>query len=77
MRPFDYLLYADVVFVWSTVWYPLSLQMGVVEAEVSLVWRFTAAAVLMFAITDWFRLPLLRPGKAYPLRNAWDRNLLE
>ena len=30
--------------------------MGVVEAEVALVWRFAAAAVLMFAITAWFRV---------------------
>ena len=51
MRPFDYLLYAGVVFAWSTSWHLLSLQMGVVEAEVLPVWRFIAAAVLMFAIT--------------------------
>ena len=69
MRPFDYLLYAGVVFAWSTSWYPLSLQMGVVEAEVSLVWRFTAAAVLMFAITAWFRVPL-RYGRAEHIRFA-------
>ena len=69
MRPFDYLLYAGVVFAWSTSWYPLSLQIGVVEAEVSLVWRFTAAAVLMFAITAWFRVPL-RNGRAEHIRLA-------
>ena len=69
MRLFDYLLYAGVVFAWSTSWYPLSLQMGVVEAEVSLVWRFTAAAVLMFAITAWFRVPL-RYGRAEHIRFA-------
>ena len=67
MRPFDYLLYAGVVFAWSTSWYPLSLQMGVVEVEVSLVWRFTAAAVLMFAIAAWFRVPL-RYGQAEHIR---------
>ena len=69
MRPFDYLLYAGVVFAWSTSWYPLSLQMGVVEAEVSLVWRFTAAAVLMFSITAWFSVPL-RYGRAEHIRFA-------
>ncbi len=63
MRPFDYILYAGVVFAWSTSWYPLSLQMGVVEAEVSLVWRFTAASLLMFGIATWFRVPL-RYGRA-------------
>jgi len=58
MRPLDYLLYASVVFAWSSSWYPLSLQMGVVAAEVSLVWRFAAAAALMFAISRWRRVPL-------------------
>ena len=62
MRPFDYILYAGVVFAWSTSWYPLSLQMGVVEAEVSLVWRFTAASLLMFGIAAW-SVPL-RYGRA-------------
>ena len=58
MRPFDYLLYAGVVFAWSTSWYPLSLQLGVVEPEVSLVWRFTAASILMICIARWFGVPL-------------------
>jgi len=58
MRPLDYLLYASVVFAWSSSWYPLSLQMGVVAAEVSLVWLFAAAAALMFAISRWRRVPL-------------------
>ena len=30
MRPFELFLYAAVVFGWSTSWYPLSLQLGVV-----------------------------------------------
>ena len=50
MRPFDYLLYAGVIIGWSTSWYPLSLQMGTIPAEVSLFWRFAAAALLTFAI---------------------------
>ena len=35
----------------------------------SLIWRFTAAAVLMFAITSWFRVPL-RYGRAEHVRFA-------
>jgi drug/metabolite transporter (DMT)-like permease len=69
MRPLDFLLYAGVIFAWSTSWYPLSLQMGVVAAEVSLVWRFAAAAVVMFAISHW-RGVGLRHGKSEHIRFA-------
>lgn len=51
MRPYDLILYALVIFGWSTSWYPLSLQVGVVAPEVSLVWRFGAATLVMFVIT--------------------------
>lgn len=51
MRPYDYLLYAIVVFGWSTSWLPLKFQLGVVAPEVSLFWRYGAAAILMFAVT--------------------------
>ena len=69
MRPLDFLLYAAVVFAWSTSWYPLSLQMGVVAAEVSLIWRFMVAAALMFAISRW-RGVGLRHGRDEHLRFA-------
>ncbi|MDA7599124.1 DMT family transporter [Alphaproteobacteria bacterium] len=51
MKPFDYLLYAVVVFGWSTSWLPLKYQLGVVAPEVSLFWRFGFAAMLMFIVT--------------------------
>ncbi|NCF49207.1 MAG: EamA family transporter [Bacteroidetes bacterium] len=51
MRPVDYLIYGIVLFGWSTSWYPLTLQLGVVAPEVSLTWRFTFATILMFVIT--------------------------
>ena len=69
MRPLDLLLYVSVVFAWSTSWYPLSLQMGVVAAEVSLVWRFAIAATMMFAISRW-RGVALRHGRDEHLRFA-------
>ena len=69
MRPFDFLLYLGVVIGWSTSWYPLSLQMGVVPAEVSLIWRFAAAAAFMFGIARWFGVDL-RHGLAEHLRFA-------
>ena len=46
--PRDYVLYALVVFAWSTSWIALKMQLGVVAPEVSLVWRFAIAAALMF-----------------------------
>ncbi|MEP1442463.1 MAG: DMT family transporter, partial [Hyphomicrobiales bacterium] len=45
---FDLSLYAVIIFAWSTSWYPLSLQVGVVAPEVSLTWRFAGASFLMF-----------------------------
>ncbi len=51
MRPFEMFLYVAVVFGWSTSWYPLSLQLGVVAPEVSIFWRFLVSSLMMLAIT--------------------------
>lgn len=51
MRSSDYLLYAVVIFGWSTSWLPLKWQLGVVSPEISLIWRFTIASALMTIIT--------------------------
>ena len=69
MKPFDYFLYAIVVFGWSTSWLPLKWQLGVVAPEVSLVWRFAIAAVLMFAVTALLRQRIWVPLR-YHLRPA-------
>lgn len=45
----DLALYAVTVFVWGTSWIALRMQLGVVAPEVSLVWRFAIAVVIMFA----------------------------
>ena len=50
IRSFDLLLFAIVVFGWSTSWLPLKWQLGVVAPEVSLFWRFLLAAPMMFAL---------------------------
>ncbi|NBR03210.1 MAG: DMT family transporter [Alphaproteobacteria bacterium] len=50
MRPFEFLLYVAVIVGWSTSWYPLSLQLGVVAPEVSLVWRFSISGLMMLGI---------------------------
>lgn len=45
----DAALYAGIIFAWSTSWYPLTLQIGIIAPEVSLFWRFLAACSVMFA----------------------------
>jgi drug/metabolite transporter (DMT)-like permease len=45
----DVALYAGVVASWSMSWYAIILQLGAVAPEVSLVWRFSLAALLMFS----------------------------
>lgn len=63
MRAFDFLLYAGVLVGWSTSWYPLSMQVGVVAPEVSLVWRFALAALLMIAFTRFRGFGLTFPWR--------------
>ena len=46
----DLVLYAATVFIFGSGWLPLKLQLGVVAPEVSGVWRFLAASLVMFAI---------------------------
>ena len=61
MSPRDYLLYALVIFGWSTSWLPLKGQMGVVAPEVSVLWRFMIAAALCFFIARFRGLKLRFP----------------
>ncbi|MGQ0384138.1 MAG: DMT family transporter [Gammaproteobacteria bacterium] len=42
------LIYAIVVLIWGTTWYAIKFQLGVVEPEISLVYRFGLAAVIVF-----------------------------
>ena len=51
MMPRDYFLYAVMVFGWSTSWIMLKQQLGIVAPEVSLFWRYLAAALLMFGLS--------------------------
>jgi len=58
MKPFELLLYGMVVFGWSTSWLPLKWQLGLVAPEVSLLWRFLIASMVMFIISICVRQPL-------------------
>jgi len=62
----DYGLYTLTVFVWSTSWLALKFQVGVVDPQVSLVWRFAPAALIMLAAC------LASGGRlAWPWRMHW------
>jgi drug/metabolite transporter (DMT)-like permease len=57
-------LYAATVLIWGTSWIALRLQLGVVAPEVSLVWRFAIAGVVMLVLAL-----VTRERLAYPLRD--------
>lgn len=61
MKLYDYILYATVIVGWSTSWLPLKWQLGVVAPEVSLLWRFCLATVLMFMVTAAMKKPIWVP----------------
>jgi len=41
-------LYAVAVLIWGSTWLAIEFQLGVVEPEVSIVYRYLAAAVILF-----------------------------
>lgn len=49
LGPRDLVLYALAVLIFGSGWLPMKLQLGLVAPEVSGVWRFLTASVLMFA----------------------------
>ena len=52
------LLYAITVLVWGSTWLAIEFQLGVVEPEVSIVYRYAGAALLLFGWSRIRRLPL-------------------
>ena len=69
-RAFDRLdlaLYALVVVVWGTSWLALHMQLGVVSPEVSLVWRFVLATVILLATALARGERLVVPARDHPL----------
>lgn len=61
MTGHDYLLYAAVIWAWSTSWYAIKLQLGAVAPEVSVFWRFLFTAPIMFALAFWRGETLIFP----------------
>ncbi|MCA0425654.1 MAG: DMT family transporter [Proteobacteria bacterium] len=61
---FDILLYAGVVWGWSTSWYAMTYQ-TVVPGETAVFWRFLLAAPLMFGLARWRGERLVYPAKMH------------
>ena len=43
------LLYVITVLIWGSTWFAIEFQLGVVAPEVSIVYRYAAASILLFA----------------------------
>jgi drug/metabolite transporter (DMT)-like permease len=43
------LLYIITVLIWGSTWFAIEFQLGVVEPEVSILYRYTVASILLFA----------------------------
>jgi len=65
MTAYDYLLYAGLIWGWSTSWYAIKLQLGETSPEVSVFWRFLITAPLMFALARWRGETLRMDGAAH------------
>ena len=65
LRPADLGLYAATVLVWGTTWIALKFQVGEVDAQVSVVWRFLLAAPIIFAICRIAGRQLVFPLRAH------------
>ncbi len=44
----NFLLYASTVFIWGTTWLGIKFQLGSVDPMISVTYRFTAAAAILF-----------------------------
>jgi len=61
------LLYTVTVLIWGSTWFAIEFQLGIVEPEVSIVYRYAAAAAILFGWARVRGLPL-----RYGLReHAW------
>jgi len=61
----DVLLYATTVLIWGASWLAIKYQIGVVAPEVSLVYRFGLAAVMMMVLSVAARRPMRFPLRAH------------
>jgi drug/metabolite transporter (DMT)-like permease len=52
------LYYFVAVLIWGSTWLAIKFQLGVVAPELSIAYRFTLAAVILFIYSGIRRLPL-------------------
>ena len=50
LRAGDLALFAATVLIWGTTWIALKYQLGTVDPQVSLLWRFLMASPILFAL---------------------------
>jgi drug/metabolite transporter (DMT)-like permease len=55
---FDYLAIAVCTLAWGTTWYAITLQFGIVDPVISLVYRFGSASLLLFGWCALRREPI-------------------
>jgi drug/metabolite transporter (DMT)-like permease len=53
LTAFDIFLYATVVLAWGFAWIGIHFQVGVVSPDISILWRFLIAGVVMLALAQW------------------------
>ena len=58
-------LYLITILVWGSSWLAINFQLGVVAAEVSVVYRYALASVLLFGWVAFKRLPLKFGAQAH------------
>jgi drug/metabolite transporter (DMT)-like permease len=46
-------LYISAVLIWGSTWFAIKFQLGTVDPEVSLVYRFALAAIILLAFCLW------------------------
>ncbi|MDJ0909123.1 MAG: DMT family transporter [Woeseiaceae bacterium] len=56
-------LYAATVLIWGSTWFAIEFQLGTVAPEVSLVYRYAGASLLLFIWCRYRRLNLRFPGR--------------
>ena len=54
----NYLLYTITVLIWGSTWLAIKFQLGVIAPEASIAYRFTLAAILLFAYAYIRKLPM-------------------
>ncbi len=51
-------LYISIIFLWGFTWFAIKNQVGIVPVEISLIYRFTLAAIIVFFIVLVKKAPL-------------------